>query len=119
MFKVGNRVRLKASKPNLAAKPGATATVIEPKGDYIRVAWDRNELSGNQMDGFYYHSDFDAFVLTDQELADKYREVRKEHLSVFTALRDRGYKVTSDGVSLYVSEGHVKISKVVTETISL
>lgn len=62
VFKVGDKVRY-TGDGYLAAKKGATATVVREKDarydDMIEVAWDRNGLDGDQMDGGYYRRYFE------------------------------------------------------------
>lgn len=82
-FKVGDRVKLTAGTA-MSAHSGATAvvTALGPrKSDpsdlkgIIEVKWDRNALSGNQMDGGYFERCFElipANPLADLNVGDKF-----------------------------------------------
>ena len=61
---VGLKVRLIDNK-GMNAKIGSTATIVKVpyKSDYIEIKWDKNELSGSQMDGGYEPKHFSYITI--------------------------------------------------------
>lgn len=76
-FKAGDKVQYTEGGRGMAAKTGATATVkgytdrTEWSGPWLNVEWDRNDLSGNQMDGGYNEADFE--LVTKFKVGDTVR----------------------------------------------
>ena len=56
-FEKGDTLIFSGGK-NYTAKLGARAIFKENEGDWVNVEWIRDELSGDQMNGLYYHGMF-------------------------------------------------------------
>lgn len=77
-FKVGDKVIIIKAN-GLNAKVGATAVVTEPRHKYhdsflITVVWDRNEKSGQQVDGEYWDYYFKPIIKVGQQLEFSFME---------------------------------------------
>jgi hypothetical protein len=93
-FKPGDRVRLaRIEHGPYGAKIGATGTV-GPRGyfdcygeRFLDIAWDRDDLSGNQMNGGYHPQEFDALGPDPRKQAQQLREQANAVERVAIAMR--------------------------------
>lgn len=101
-FKIGDRVRILASQTEAyiqgyKGKIGTVTQTQEHPNPLLWLVWD-----GENKESAFYEGRFELVgpVLTDEELAAKYREGRKANLAVFDELVKRGYHITQPGSGL-------------------
>jgi hypothetical protein len=106
-FKVGDRVVFRPHGYSYAARPGAQA-IVTSIDSWLRISWDRTVPgSEGQKNGGYNEDDFELFappVKTDEEIANEYRQARKNCKEMNEELRRRGWTVGGSGDNITVKK---------------
>ena len=107
MVKVGDKIRYSANGRNIPDWDGAIVTEVHVNGDVTA-------LHPEMGRGRFRPAMFEVIeeVETDEELAARYRKIRKECFQVFAELKNRGY-------SLYNSNNPDSVVITKTTTVSI